>query len=117
MKNVTTALLTSILAFPALAADNDEWIVDAKRNFGRVLQDPLGNFRGVIAENAFMVDLRSRMKPQALSVCKAYTRFRCQNMVLILFQGLSSLLLAFHRRPAFQFGLNRQTQPAMTTGV
>jgi hypothetical protein len=52
MKNVTTALLASTLAFPALAADNDEWIVDAKRNFGRVLQDPLGNFRGVIAENA-----------------------------------------------------------------
>ncbi|MGR5285260.1 hypothetical protein ACP3V5_08075 [Vibrio maritimus] len=49
MKDVTTALLASTLAFPALAADNDEWIVDAKRNFGRVLQDPLGNFRGVIS--------------------------------------------------------------------
>lgn len=45
--------VAALSASSAFAAEDEQWLLDAKRNFGRVLQDPLGNFRGVLAENGF----------------------------------------------------------------
>lgn len=45
----------SLIAIPAGAEDATEDMIPAARvNFGRVLQDPLANFRGIISENAFL---------------------------------------------------------------
>ncbi len=42
-----------LIAIPANAEETaDDFIAAARVNFGRVLQNPLANFRGIISENA-----------------------------------------------------------------
>ncbi|GAL31778.1 hypothetical protein JCM19240_5209 [Vibrio maritimus] len=116
MKNVTTALLASTLAFPALAADNDDWVVDAKRNFGRVLQDPLGNFRGVIAENAMYGGFEESDETAGLIRLQGLYAIPMPEYGINFIPRVIVPVVGLPPETSLPIWLNRQTQPAMTTG-